>query len=79
MVFGASYEWMEMRFQKNDLAFRIATRLDAYYALIVSVIASHPVGAKRRRMTVSAKQSISPLLEIWIVSSLSRLAMTRWF
>jgi hypothetical protein len=35
-----------------------------------TVIASHPVGAKRRRMTGSAKQSISPLEESWIASSL---------
>jgi hypothetical protein len=29
----------------------------------ITVIASHPVGAKRRRMTGSAKQSISPRKE----------------
>ncbi|QIG93947.1 MULTISPECIES: hypothetical protein [unclassified Bradyrhizobium] len=40
------------------------------------VIASHPVGAKRRRMTGSAKQSIAPLAETWIASSLALLAMT---
>ncbi|MGY3696855.1 hypothetical protein ACE103_13090 [Bradyrhizobium sp. ma5] len=40
------------------------------------VIASHPVGAKRRRMTGSAKQSIVQQVEKWIASSLSLLAMT---
>ncbi|MGY3446936.1 hypothetical protein ACVW17_006937 [Bradyrhizobium sp. USDA 4473] len=42
----------------------------------IHVIASHPVGAKRRRMTGSAKQSIAPQAEKWIASSLSLLAMT---
>jgi hypothetical protein len=32
------------------------------------VIASYPVGAKRRRMTGSGKQSIYPRTETWIVS-----------
>jgi hypothetical protein len=40
------------------------------------VIANHPVGAQRRRMTGSSKQSISQLAEAWIASSLSLLAMT---
>jgi hypothetical protein len=39
-------------------------------AYVSAVIASHPVGAKRRRMTGSTKQSISPLKEEWIASSL---------
>ncbi|MGY3586880.1 hypothetical protein ACVIGB_004058 [Bradyrhizobium sp. USDA 4341] len=44
------------------------------------VIASHPVGAKRRRMTGSAKQSIvTEHAERWIASSLSLLAMTEPF
>jgi hypothetical protein len=34
------------------------------------VIASQRVGAKRRPMTGSAKQSIPPLAEAWIASSL---------
>ncbi|SEC88689.1 hypothetical protein SAMN05444164_3011 [Bradyrhizobium erythrophlei] len=43
----------------------------------IHVIASHPVGAKRRRMTGSAKQSIvTEHAERWIASSLSLLAMT---
>ena len=41
------------------------------------VIASRPVGAKRRRMTGSAKQSIEPAQkEEWIASSQGLLAMT---
>jgi hypothetical protein len=40
------------------------------------VFASHPVSAKRCRMTGSAKQSILPLVEAWIASSLTLLAMT---
>jgi hypothetical protein len=36
--------------------------------LDLAVIASHPVGAKRRRMTGSAKQSIHPRAETWIAS-----------
>jgi hypothetical protein len=41
-----------------------------------TVIASQRVGAKRRPMTGSAKQSISPRKERWIASSLTLLAMT---
>jgi hypothetical protein len=37
-------------------------------AASLPVIASHPVGAKRRRMTGSAKQSIFSLAEAWIAS-----------
>jgi hypothetical protein len=36
----------------------------------VVVIASHRVGAKRRPMTGSAKQSIAPRKKKWIASSL---------
>jgi hypothetical protein len=43
----------------------------------VAVIASQRVGAKRRPMTGSAKQSIfCPAIESWIASSLTLLAMT---
>ncbi|KJC45841.1 hypothetical protein UP09_13315 [Bradyrhizobium sp. LTSP885] len=45
-------------------------------SLACSVIASHPVGAKRRRMTGSAKQSISPQVERMDCFVASLLAMT---
>jgi hypothetical protein len=41
------------------------------------VIASQRVGAKRRPMTGSAKQSISAHVAQWIASSQALLAMTR--
>jgi hypothetical protein len=44
--------------------------------LYSAVIASQRVGAKRRPMTGSAKQSIVPRMEKWIASSLTLLAMT---
>jgi hypothetical protein len=41
------------------------------------VIVSHPVRAKRGRMTGSAKQSRNLAAEkVWIASALTRLAMT---
>ena len=46
--------------------------------VISAVIASHPVGAKRRRMTGSAKESIYPHVEMWIASrSLSSRGASR--
>jgi hypothetical protein len=45
-------------------------------AIVVSVIASQRVGAKRRPMTGSAKQSMAPQTAKWIASSLALLAMT---
>jgi hypothetical protein len=42
----------------------------------IHVIASQRVGAKRRPMTGSAKQSISQLAQSWIASSQALLAMT---
>jgi hypothetical protein len=38
--------------------------------LFIVVIASQRVGAKRRPMTGSAKQSMVPLVAMWIASSL---------
>jgi hypothetical protein len=46
-----------------------------YFRIAPSVIASQRVGAKRRPMTGSAKQSIAAKKD-WIASSLSLLAMT---
>ncbi|WP_204274380.1 hypothetical protein, partial [Klebsiella aerogenes] len=46
------------------------------YTVISSVIASHRVGAQRRPMPGSAKQSIARRAEMWIASSLSLLATT---
>jgi hypothetical protein len=40
------------------------------YLSLLRVIASHPVGAKRRRRTGSAKQSTYPIAMLWIASSL---------
>jgi hypothetical protein len=42
----------------------------------LTVIAGHRVGAKRRPMTGSAKQSIAPRKKEWIASSQALLAMT---
>ena len=42
----------------------------------IHVIASQRVGAKRRPMTGSAKQSIAEHAEEWIASSQALLAMT---
>jgi hypothetical protein len=44
--------------------------------MAIFVIASQRVGAKRRPMTGSAKQSIWPQARSWIASSLTLLAMT---
>jgi hypothetical protein len=46
---------------------------------VYAVIASHPVGAKRRRMTGSAKQSIPGIKKEWTASLALAMTMDRLF